>query len=157
MKRNKKLAIWISLVAIASLATVAAASAGGRGHCKHGGKFGHGGPGLASLEHRVERLDLSADVRTKAFAIIDASRSEDRNLRAKTRAAHEALHAMIASGAPDVKKVDAQVEELGALKTRKHKHYLHALIQIGALLPEDQRAQWFAPKHHGRKRHERAR
>jgi Spy/CpxP family protein refolding chaperone len=151
MSPKKKMAIWITALAIGSLATVAAASAGARGgHCKHGGRFGHGGGG-ARLEHRIERLDLSADVRTKAFAIIDASRGEERALREKTRAAHEELRAMLESGAPNTKTLDAQVDELGALKIRKHKQYLHTLLQIGALLPEDQRAQWFAPPHRGKR------
>ena len=156
MSPKKKMAIWVTVLAIGSLATVAAASAGARGHCKHGGRSGHGG-GVARLEHRVERLDLSADVRTKAFAIIDASRSEERALREKSRTAHEELHAMLASGAPNPKTLDAQVDELGALSTRQHKQYLHTLLQIGALLPEDQRAQWFAPPHRGKKRDDRAR
>jgi Spy/CpxP family protein refolding chaperone len=153
MSPKKKLAIWITALAFASLATVAAASAGGRGHCKHGGRHG-GPPGLARLEHRIERLDLASDVRTKAFAIIDASRGEERVLREKTRAAHEELRAMLESGAPDTKQLDAQIDELGALKTRQHKQYLHTLLQVGALLPEDQRAQWLAPPHRGKKRHE---
>jgi Spy/CpxP family protein refolding chaperone len=154
MRPKKKLAIWITALTCASLAAVAAGATGPRGHCK-GGRFGHGGPpGLAQLEHKIERLDLSADVRTKAFAIIDGSRSEERTLREKSRAAHEQLHAMIASGAPDTKKLDAKVEEVGALKVRQHKQFLHTLIEVGALLPEDQRAQWFAPPHREKKRDE---
>jgi len=158
MRPKKKLAIWITALACVSLATVAAGAAGARGQCKHGGRFGHGGPpGLAHLEHKIERLDLSADVRTQAFAIIDGSRSEERTLREKTRAAHEQLHAMIASGAPDTKKLDAKVDEVGALKVRQHKQFLHTLIEVGALLPEEQRAQWFAPPHRDKKRDERTR
>jgi Spy/CpxP family protein refolding chaperone len=158
MSPKKKLAIWIGALAFGSLATVAAASAGQRGHCSHGGRHG-GPPGIARLEHRIERLDLSPDVKTKAFAIIDASRGDERALREKSRAAHEKLREMLESGSPNTKQLDAQVDELGALKTRQHKQYLHTLIQVGALLPEDQRAHWFAPpRHHGgKKRNEPAR
>jgi Spy/CpxP family protein refolding chaperone len=156
MSPRKKSALWIAALATGSLATVAAAGAGG--YCKHAGRGGHGGPpGLAHLERRIERLDLSADVRARAFAIVDASRGEERALRDQTRAAHEALHEMVESGARDAKKLDAQVEEIGSLQTRQHKQFLHALIQIGALLPEDQRAQWFAPPHRGKERDDRAR
>jgi Spy/CpxP family protein refolding chaperone len=146
MSPKSRTAIWITALAIGSLATVAAA--GGGGHCKHAGRGWQGRPpGLAHLERRIDRLDLSTAVRTRAFAILDASRGEERALREKTRAAHEALRAMLESGAPDAKKLDVSVDELGALQTQQHKQFLHALIQIGALLPEDQRAQWFAPPH----------
>jgi Spy/CpxP family protein refolding chaperone len=146
MSPKQKTALWITALAIGSLATVAAA--GGGGHCKHAGSGWQGRPPvLAHLERRIDRLDLSADLRTKAFAILDATRGDERALREKTRAAHDSLRAMVESGAPNEKKLDAQVDELGGLRTQQHKQYLHALIQIGALLPEDQRAQWFAPPH----------
>ena len=144
MTRRKKTGLWIAALALGSFATVAAA--GGGGHCKHAGAGWHGRPpGLEHLERRIDRLDLSADVRTKAFAVVDASRGEERSLREKTRAAHEELRAMLESGAPNAKKLDEQIDELGSLRTQLHKQYLHTLIQVGALLPEDQRAQWFAP------------
>jgi Spy/CpxP family protein refolding chaperone len=149
---RKMTAIGISALAIGLLATVAATSAGafgGGGHCKRGGG-GHGGPSISRLEHRLEKLDLSADVRAKAFAIVDASRGEERALREKKRAAHKELRAMLESGAPNAKALDAQVDEVGALKTQQHKHYLHTLLKVGALLPEAERAQWFAPPHRGR-------
>jgi Spy/CpxP family protein refolding chaperone len=154
MNPRKKTTLWIAALAIGSLATVAAA--GGGGHCKHGGRGWHGRPpGLEQLERRVDRLDLSADARTKAFAILDASRGEERALREKTRAAHQELRAMLESGAPNAKKLDAQVDELGSLRTQQHKQFLHALIQVGALLPEDQRAQWFAPPHRAKRPEDR--
>jgi len=145
MSPRKKAAIWSAALAIGSLATLAAASAAtGGGHCRHGGWHG-GTPGLTQLERRIDRLGLSADARTKAFAVLDAARGDERALRTKTRAAHESLRTMLESGAPNAKRLDAQVDELGALRTQQHKQYLHTLLQIGALLPEDQRAQWFAP------------
>jgi Spy/CpxP family protein refolding chaperone len=148
---GKKASLGISALAVGLLATVAATSAGafGGGHCKRGG---HGGPpGAARLEHRLERLDLSADVRAKAFAIVDASRSEDRALREQIRAAHEQLRAALEAGAPDADALDAQVEALGALKTQHHKQVLHTLIEVGAVLPDAQRAQWFEPHSRGRR------
>lgn len=151
MSPRKKAAIWTAALAIGSLATLAAATAAtGGGHCRHGGWHG-GTPGLTQLERRIDRLDLSADARSKAFAIIDASRGDERALREKTRAAHEALHTMLQSGSPNEKKIDATVEELGSLRTQQHKQFLHTLIQVGALLPEEQRAQWFAPPHRAKR------
>ena len=157
----KKTSIGISALAIGLFATVAATSAGafgGGGHCKRGGG-GHGGPpGVARLEHRLEKLDLSADVRAKAFAIVDGSRNEDRALREQILAAHEQLRAALASGTPDADALDAQIEALGALKTQHHRQFLHTLIEVGALLPDEQRAQWFEPPHHrGGHRGDRAR
>src|SRR5262245_50741940 len=128
-KRSISIAIAAGLLAIA-----AATSAGafGRGHPG-------GAPGLAMLESRLERLDLSADVRAKAFAIIDASRGEERTLREKARTAHEQLRKTITSGAADTRQLDTQIDAIGALQTQQHKQFLHALVKIGALLPEDQR------------------
>ena len=149
----KKASIGISALAIGLLATVGATSAGafgGGGHCKRGG--GHGGHGIGRLEHRLEKLDLPAGVRAKAFAIVDASRSEDRALREQIRAAHEQLRTALESGAADADALDAQIEALGALKTQHHKQFLHTMIEVGALLPDAQRAQWFEPRHHRRDR-----
>jgi Spy/CpxP family protein refolding chaperone len=147
---RKKTSIGIAVLATGLLATVAATSAGafgGGGHCKRGGG-GYGGPSVSRLEHRLEKLDLSADVRAKAFAIVDAQRSEDRALREQIRAAHEQLKATLEAGATDADALDAQIEALGALKTQHHKQFLHTLIEVGAVLPDAQRAQWFEPPHH---------
>jgi protein CpxP len=148
----KKTSIGISALAIGLLATVGATSAGAFGgeRCKGGG---HGGPGAAHLERRLERLDLSDDVRAKAVAILDASRGEERALRDQIRDAHEQLRAALESGAPDTAALDAQVEALGALKTQQHKQTLHTMIAVGALLPDAQRAQWFEPPRHHRRDH----
>jgi Spy/CpxP family protein refolding chaperone len=97
-------------LAIGALATAAAGSAGAFG--RRGGP-----PDLGRLEQRIERLDVSADVRAKAFAILDAQRAKDRALREQVRAAHEELRAMLESGTPETAKLDRQVDALGALRT----------------------------------------
>jgi len=156
MSPKKKSAIWITALALGALATVAASSAGPSGHCR-GGRGWHGAvPGVAHLERRIDRMDLPADVRTKAFAIVDASRGDERTMREKTRAAHQKLHALLETGTPNTRQLDAQVDELGALRTQQHKQYLHTLVQVGSLLPEDQRAQWFALPKRAERPHERA-
>src|SRR5262245_7274223 len=148
MDRSMK-SVGISVVAIGLLVTAATSEGAFGGRGRHGDGW-QGGPSTARLEHRLERLDLSLDVRAKAFAIVDASRSEDRALRERIRTAHEQLRTALASGAPDAHALDAQVDALGALKTQQHKHFLHTMIQVGALLPDEQRTQWFAaPRHRG--------
>jgi len=137
MTRKTK-STWIAALMILALVTAAAGSAGAFGR-----RGGH--PDLGRLERRIERLDVSADVRAKAFAIVDAQRAKDRALREQVRTAHEALRAMLESGSPEARKLDQQVDELGALRTQQHKQLLHAMLAIGALLPEEQRAQWMAP------------
>src|SRR5262245_32535962 len=77
MKLGKKW-VGISALAIGSLAAAATSAGAFGGPGRPGGRFAGGGPNIAVLEHRLERLDLSADVRAKAFAIVDASRTEDR-------------------------------------------------------------------------------
>ncbi|HKA14577.1 MAG TPA: periplasmic heavy metal sensor [Myxococcota bacterium] len=140
---------WIGIGALAAGLLATATSAGAFG--RHGGMPGM--LGVEMLEHRIERMDLPADVRAKAFAIVDASRGEERATREQIRAAHEQLREMVKAGAPDAKALDKQIEEVGALRTQQHKQFLHALIRIGALLPTDQRAQWFEPPHPGGRWH----
>jgi len=143
MKFGKK-SIGISALAIGLLATAATSAGAFGGHGRPGGRW-QGGPSVELLERRLDRLDLSADVRAKAFAIVDASRGQERALRDQIRTAHEQLRTALASGAPDADALDAQVDALGALKTEQHKRFLHTLIDVGAVLPADQRAQWYAP------------
>ncbi len=147
--RNRK-TTWLAALAVAALATASAGAAGAFG--RRGGP-----PDLGRLEHRIERLDLSADARAKAFAIVDAARPKQRALREQVRTAHQKLGALLESGAPDTAALDAQVDALGALRTQQHKQFLHTMIQIGALLPADQRTQWMAPPrggdHRGRRPH----
>jgi Spy/CpxP family protein refolding chaperone len=143
MSLNKKSA-WICALAIGLLATAAASSAGA-----FGGRRG-GPPDITRLERRLERLDLSADVRKKAFAILDGARGDERALREQLRAAHDELGAMVKAGAPDGKALDAKIDELGALRTQQHKQFLHTVLKIGALMPDAQRAQWMDPPHRDR-------
>ena len=143
MSPKKKMAIWIAALAIGSLATVAATSAGAfGGHCKRGGRRARR-RGVARLEHRLERLDLSADVRAKAFAIIDARAAKSARCASRSAPRTSSCGRSLESGAPNANALDAQVEALGALKTQQHKQFLHTLIEVGALLPDEQRAQWF--------------
>ena len=136
--RFRKLSTWMTALSIGSLAIAVAASAGSVGM--------QGRPmGLAGLERRIERLDVSPAVLAKAYAIVDASRSNARGLRGQMRTAHQELAAMLRAAKPDPVAIDAQVDALGALRAQQQKQYLHTLIQIAALLPDDQRAQWLAP------------
>ena len=141
--RSNKGKVWISALAIGLLAVAAAGSAGAFG--RHGG----GPPEFGRLEKRLERLDLSADVRAKAFAILDGARGNERALREQIRAAHKEIGAMIGSGTPDEKALDAKIDKIGALQTQHHKQFLHTVLQIAAVLPDAQRAQWLAPPERG--------
>jgi Spy/CpxP family protein refolding chaperone len=133
---------WIAALVIGALAAAGATSAGAFG--RRGGP-----PGVSRLEHRIEQLNLPADTRAKALAIVDAARADERTLRDELRAEHEELLAMVQSGTSDTAAIDAQVETVGALRTQQHKQFLHVLLQVAAVLPEDQRAQWLAPPRPG--------
>jgi Spy/CpxP family protein refolding chaperone len=150
MRSGNTKSLWISALAIGLLATVAATATALGGH--GGGRCGRGhGPGVAGLEHRLDRFDLSADVRAKALAIIDASRGNERALRDQLRAGHQKLRTLLASGAPDPAALDAQVDAVAAVAVQEHKLFLHTLVQIGAVMPAAQRAQWFEPPRGGGK------
>ena len=112
-------------------------------------RSGGGSPDLRRLEHRVEKLDLDGAVRDQAFAILDAAREEDRALRDGLREAHEQLRSLLEGDAPDFAAVEAQVDAIGVLRTRAHKHSLRTALQVGALLTSEQREELVAERHRG--------
>src|SRR2546428_11935921 len=95
-RKQTSIGIGILALAVGLLAAVAATSAGAfGGHCGHGGP-----PRAGRLERRLERQGLSPDVRAKAFAILHASRRDERAPREKSRAAPGPLPAPPRTGAP---------------------------------------------------------
>ena len=137
--RARRFGIALALVGLLTLPALA-----GFGRGKHGG----GGFGMRGLEHRLERIELGADVRERVDAILDETRVEARSVRREMRVAHERMRALLEQDTPDAKAVLAQADVLGALQTRAHKQHLSALLQIQPLLTAEQREELRAHRQH---------
>ncbi len=134
-------AALVALIASAGLAAAVAAKPG-RG-------------GLDRLERKLERIEISTESKTAAFAILDQARPAHRALRAEVHDAREALRTLLETEPVDEAAVMAQADVVSALQAEAHKQKLRTLLQVRtALTPEEREA--FAkrgPKHgrhHGR-------
>lgn len=144
--RGSRLGVAWVLAGLLAL-PVFSASAGGR----------HGGPhGMRGIEHRVEALELDAEVRERVDTILDAARDEGRELRGELRAAHQRMRSLLEQDAPDEEAVLAQADVIGALHTQAHKQHLSVLLQLHPLLSQEQREQLRHRPEHRDKRGDRS-
>lgn len=131
----------VAVLVSASLVS-AAAFAGGRGGSCGAGR-GHDG----GIERHIDRLDLDEKTRAEAFAILDAARPTQRELRREMRDARQELHARIQQDPVDEAAVYAQQDVLSALKNESRRLNLATMLQVRALLTPEQREQ-LRPRHH---------
>ena len=122
-------------------------------HGGHGGDGGrHGGPPDASamLESRIGRLGLDDETRNAVYAIIDGSKSAERETNDRLRQEHETLRTLLEKENPDEGAVLGAAERIGSLTTELRKHQLRTLIAVRAQLTPEQRTQ-LRPSgfHHG--------
>jgi len=103
------------------------------------------------LERAIERLDLDADTRAQAYAVIDAARPASRELRASLRAAYEEMRTLMEQPQPSEEAVLAAVEEIGGLKPELRMHDVRTLLQVGALLTPEQAEKLRSKLHRGHK------
>ena len=138
--RTSRLALAAALVS-ATLVGASAFAAGRDGACS-GGR-GHSG----GIERHIDRLDLDDKTRAEAFAILDAARPTQRELRHEMRDARQELHARIQQDPVDEAAVYAQQDVLSALKNESRRLNLATMLQVRALLTPEQREQ-LRPRHH---------
>jgi Spy/CpxP family protein refolding chaperone len=118
---------------------------------------GHGGKG-ARLERALESLELDEAKRAEVFGVIDAARPAGREIRERTRAAHQEMRALLESPDASEEAVLAKADAIGALHTELRKQELRTLLQVRALLSPEQQAQLaeaMAKRHCGGGRGER--
>jgi Spy/CpxP family protein refolding chaperone len=127
----------LALVLSASLAVAAHASAAPPG-------MDHGPPrgdpaGL--FERNAERLGLEPEVLATIQRIVQESRAQAETLHRQTRAAHEAMHALLSQERPDEAAVMRQAEIVAALELDQRKNRLRSILAIRELLTPQQRAE----------------
>jgi Spy/CpxP family protein refolding chaperone len=126
----------VSLARSAGLAALSLAL--GLGYAPASTAKGPMGPGV---ERAVEALDLDAETRKQALAVIDAARPTGRELRESLRSAHEELRSLLDQPDPAEDAVLALADRIGTLRTELQKHDLRTLLQVRATLSPEQREQ----------------
>ena len=144
---------WQSLVGsfLALLAGVAVASTGfaqapfegPRGGGRPGG-FGGPPPGTGPerfIEEHAAQLGLDEETLQAMGQIVDESREKAQELHAELRDMHREMRDLLSQDAPDASAVMQQAEAIGQAETALHKRRLAALLEIRAMLTEEQRAE----------------
>jgi Spy/CpxP family protein refolding chaperone len=125
---------------ISLLAVVLLAAAGGPLPAEAGRK--HEKPPLdALLERHAERLGLDADVLERIRAVADASRPEHERLADALHALRVEMREQLGQDDPDRDAVMRLADRVGAAETALDKHRLATLLEIRALLTQDQRRE----------------
>jgi Spy/CpxP family protein refolding chaperone len=112
----------------------------GGGPGSFGGPPPGGGPDQFIEEH-ASRLGLDDETLEAIDQIVDESREKAQGLRAGLRGMHREMRDLLSQDTPDESAVMQQAEAIGQAETELHKHRLEALLQIRAMLTEEQRAE----------------
>lgn len=131
------------LMLTALVALVALAGAAGARPPFGGGFFGpHGGADSGRfLEMLADRLEVDEETRGAIDEKFQASREQAEPLRAELHGRHVALREMLRADEPDREAVMAQAERIGELETGLRKLRLATLLEVRALLSDEQRAE----------------
>ena len=125
-----------ALVAALGFASVGAA---GTASCEHRGKH-HRPPGKF-IEKNAERLGLDPETTGEIRDMLEESYAESEEIQAKLREAKRSLHGLLAKSLPDRDQVMQQVEKIGELEIKAQKHKLDTMLEVRAMLSEEQRAE----------------
>jgi Spy/CpxP family protein refolding chaperone len=136
--RTQTLFTLTALVALLALAATAGARPplGGGFHGRHGDDHHE-----RFLERHADRLGVDDATREAIEAKFDGARSQAEPLRVAVRQAHRQLHEMLRADAPDREAVLAQSDAIGALETELRKLRITTLLDVRAMLSEEQRAE----------------
>jgi len=105
----------------------------------HGRECGHDGLGrLERLEGRIDELELDAEKKTAARQVIERARAAQEPQREQMKAAREQMHALLEQDAPELDKVLAQADAIGALATARRKEHLRMMLELRALIGTEQ-------------------
>lgn len=105
----------------------------------HGRECGRDGlDRLERLESRIDGLGLDAEKKTAARQVIERARAAQEPRREQMKAAHEQMHALLEQDAPELEKVLAQADVIGALATEAKKDRLQMMLELRALVGSEQ-------------------
>jgi len=95
---------------------------------------GCGYDGLERLEGRIDGFGLDAEKKTAALQVIERARAAQEPQREQMKAAREQMHALLEQDAPELDKVLAQADAIGALKTAEKKDHLRMMLELRGLI-----------------------
>jgi len=104
-------------------------------------------PPGAQLQREMEKLDLTADQRTKVDAILQAAKKQRGELQEQLNQGLKDLRALLRQEPPNEQAVLAQAEKIGGLRTEQHKLALRTRFKVEAELTPEQREQLKAQRH----------
>lgn len=93
------------------------------------------------LEQLVKEIGLDETTQTEVSKILDAAKSQHKQLRQQLREARERMHALLEQAEPDEATVMAHADAVGALETEVRKQRLRTVLQVRALLTPEQRTK----------------
>ena len=124
------------LIFLLAVALFSAAPVHARGPFGHG-KHGHGGARF--IEHHAEQLGLDDATREAIQAVVAGSAEENSAAREELREAQGAMRALLQEPLPDTTAVMNQADLINEIRGDMHKARLATVLEIRALLSEEQR------------------
>lgn len=111
-----------------------------------GGPGGRGGPPRGAgpdrfIEEHAAQLGLDDETLQAIDGVVEESRERGRELSEDLREMHREMRDLLSQDAPEKSAVMQQAEAIGQAETELHKHRLAALLEIRAMLTEEQRAE----------------
>jgi Spy/CpxP family protein refolding chaperone len=96
------------------------------------------------LEKHAERLGVDDETRQAIEARFESSRAQAEPIRDALHASHGALREMLHAEEPDRSAIMSQAEAIGQLETELRKLRLATLLEVRAMLTEEQRSEMIA-------------
>jgi protein CpxP len=93
----------------------------------------------AFIEQNAEALGLDQATLDKIRTIVAKSKDEGDALHAQLSELHQGMKALLDQDSPDESAVMQQIDRIGAAETEMHKHRVHTMLAIRALLTPEQR------------------
>jgi Spy/CpxP family protein refolding chaperone len=93
------------------------------------------------IERHADELGIDDATLAEIQQIVEASREQAEAIYAEHRAARDAMHRMLEQDEPDFDAVMKQVETIGEIDIRKHKHRIATMLEIRAKLTPEQRSR----------------
>jgi Spy/CpxP family protein refolding chaperone len=108
----------------------------GRGGMRHG--MGMGG-GFERHLRVLHQLDLSPSQKDDVREIVHREMKRSVQARADIQKARIDLRALMHDGTPDREAIEAQIEEIGSMRTAMHKAHVAVMFEVRGLLTSEQK------------------
>ena len=135
--------VMVGLAAVGLVAGLASVAFFGGQHVSAQGPGGapeRGGPGILG-PMVLDRLDLSQDQHDRVKQILDSHRDEQRALRQRGWAAHEALHAAVTGDSFDEAAIRARASEVALVEADQAVARARVYAEVVQVLTPDQQSK----------------